>query len=209
MRPAFISQGEGMPVFSKIHNLGKDNERKSSQYGTPLSFFKTLDSIFHFELDPCAFSGDEGGSENGQLQDRNRLGLRYYYTRETDGLFQFWDVNTFVNPPFGTKKGENVCNWIRKFKESADQHPKSFYVMLLPIRLESNWFQDQVWKDPLKLIYIVRGRLKFYSPTHNKNEDPHPIGSLLYIRGDDVTTEMCNDLKKNIPGFFIRGYDRI
>ena len=30
-------------------------ERKSSEYGTPLPFFKKLWDVFHFYYDPCAF----------------------------------------------------------------------------------------------------------------------------------------------------------
>jgi hypothetical protein len=58
-----------MTKFSQVM-LG---ERKTSEYGTPLDFFDKLDSIFHFQYDPCAF-------------EDNRLGVTIFSTKEDNGL---------------------------------------------------------------------------------------------------------------------------
>ena len=166
--------------------------RKSSEYGTPLDFFKKLNRIFKFAFDPCAFPG-------------NRLGMEYYCTKDTNGLGPDWDWNTFINPPFGTKKGEDIRAWIQKMQKESNTYPSVFYVMLLPARIESNWFQELIFNDPYGLIYAVRGRLKFYNPETNKNNDPHPIGSILYIKGYDITIDMVVELANTIPGLFLRG----
>jgi len=122
-----------------------------------------------------------------------------------DGLKQEWGFNTFINPPFGTKKGENVRAWINKMQESSEKYPYNFYVMLLPARIESNWFQEEIFSDRKGCIYAISGRLKFYNPVLNKNADPHPIGSVLYIRAlkfrvEDIATE----LEESVRGLFIR-----
>ena len=170
-------------------------ERRSSEYGTPLGFFKTLNHIFNFQMDPCALESDH-----------YRLGLRYNITKGLNGLQHQWDLNTFINPPFGTKKGEKVGDWIRKMQAESNKHPDLVYVMLLPTRLESNWFQDLIWEDKISDVYIVRGRLKFYNPDTNKNDDPHPIGSMLVIRSwlayQDMATQYSL-LEKNIPGIWV------
>ena len=170
-------------------------ERKTSEYGTPLSFFHTLNAIFKFKMDPCALESDP-----------SRLGLDYNITKNDHGLQWNWDRNAFINPPFGTKKGEKVGDWIRKMQHESNKYPDNVYVMLLPTRLESNWFQDLIWEDKISDVYIVRGRLKFYNPETNKNDDPHPIGSMLVIRSwldyKDMATQYSL-LEKNIPGIWV------
>ena len=165
-------------------------ERKSSEYGTPLDFFNKINSIFKFEYDPCAFPED------------NRLGLDHYTTKEYNGLSTDWNYNTFINPPFGTKKGEKVVDWIRKMKKESDKYQDKKFVMLLPARIESNWFQEEIFQDEHALIYIIRGRLRFYNPETNKNNDPHPMGSILYVRGS-ITDEEIQVLQETIPGMYI------
>jgi phage N-6-adenine-methyltransferase len=175
-----------MTKFSQVM-LG---ERKTSEYGTPLDFFDKLDSIFHFQYDPCAF-------------EDNRLGVTIFSTKEDNGLTKEWLWNTFINPPFGTKKGEQVVDWIRKMKEQSSKHRDKKYVMLLPTRIESNWFQEEIFKDLEGIIYVLRGRLRFYNPQTNKNNDPHPMGSVLYIKDYNMTTEDANKLIQLLPGMFI------
>lgn len=175
-------------------------ERKSSEYGTPLGFFKTLNHIFNFKLDPCALETEP-----------HRLGTERAYTKVDDGLSLPWNVNTFCNPPFGTKKGEKVGDWIRKFKQSVEEYPDNIYVMLLPTRLESNWFQNLIWPEFQLHVYVVRGRLAFYNPKTNSNNDPHPIGSMLIIGCAAPTNliEPIAQLRKLIPGIILqRGLTR-
>lgn len=166
-------------------------ERKSSEYGTPLEFFDKLNGIFTFYLDPCAAPD-------------NRLGLPVFFTKEKNAIEREWKQNAFINPPFGTKKGENIRDWIEKMQRESRFHRRNHYVMLLPLRLEANWFQELIMTDKECLIYVIRGRLVFYNPEKNANNDPHPIGSVLYIKGDNITRGMCLDLKEQIPGEFIQ-----
>lgn len=78
--------------------------------------------------------------------------------------------------------------------------------MLLPARIESSWFQDMIFTDPDGWIFVIKGRLSFYNPEKNKNNDPHPIGSILYIRGPIPFTPY-HDIKLKIPGRFIQAWD--
>lgn len=175
-------------------------ERKTSEYGTPLSFFNKLDDIFDFEIDPCALDSNP-----------TRLQLDHNYTKEDDGLKQTWDGDTFINPPFGTKKGENIRAWIDKMMGQAERHPFNKYVMLLPARIEAGWFQDTIlnWgyhSGSGVWLYAIRGRLSFYNPDTNKNGDPHPIGSVLFIASGDLETGRgeLQELEAVIPGKWIR-----
>jgi len=165
-------------------------ERKSSEYGTPLDFYLKLDEVFNFVLDPCAFPD-------------NRLHVPKFYTKQDDGLIRRWIWNTFINPPFGTKKGENIRAWIQKMKKESELSPYYHYVMLLPLRIESRWFQEEILDDYDGLIYAIKGRLVFFNSEKNKNNNPHPIGTVLYIRSNNFTTDMAYRLKELIPGEYI------
>ena len=88
-------------------------------------------------------------------------------------------------------------------QSESKTHPDLFYVMLLPCRIESNWFQELIFPDEDGLIFAIKGRLKFYNQQTNRNNDPHPLGSILYIKGRDLTIKMTNDLAWKIPGVYI------
>jgi len=75
--------------------------------------------------------------------------------------------------------------------------------MLLPARIESNWFQQEIFSDPEGTIFVIKGRLNFYNPVLNKNNDPHPIGNVLFIKGRDFTMDQYYELQNKIPGVYI------
>ena len=72
-------------------------------WATPPAFFKRLDDVFHFKLDPCASSKTAKCAK--------------FFTKEDDGLKQDWATigNTFVNPPFGRE----LPAWIEKSYDEA------------------------------------------------------------------------------------------
>ena len=77
---------------------------KSQEWRTPRSFFENLDREFHFVLDAAATA------ENAKCER--------YFTPETDGLSQSWNVggSVFCNPPYGREIGK----WVEKaYRESA------------------------------------------------------------------------------------------
>lgn len=182
-------QGDVFQMVTKFSQVTM-GDRKSSEYGTPLTFFNKVHDIFRFTLDPCAFPD-------------NRLNMPWFFTKDDDGLSKEWVWNTFINPPFGRKKGEDIRAWIRKMQQESDKNPSLFYVMLLPCRIESNWFQEMIFPDDTGVVFAIKGRLKFYNQETNKNNDPHPLGSVLYIRGKDLTTDMVYNLQRKIPGMYI------
>ena len=174
--------------FSKL-----SKSSKSSEYGTPIELYQKLNKIFNFQLDPAT-------------TEDNPLGTGIYFTKEHDGLSYPWNRNTFINPPFG--KGVN--EWIKKMnKESSDYNREYVYVMLLPARTETSYFQDLIMnqKDSdFSRIYLLRGRLKFINPELNGKNEPHIIGSLLWIRNSSES--QINDLRHNINGTMLYEWDR-
>lgn len=161
----------------------------STEYGTPIEFFKKLDNIFHFKLDPATTPD-------------NPLGTEKFYTKEQDGLKQEWNCNTYINPPFGSKG--NIIQWIKKMKSEFEKTPSNTYVMLLPARTDSIYIQDNIWKYQYTFLHFIKGRLKFVNPILNMKNEPHIIGSMLWLLGDYITLDQKDKLNELIPGISVK-----
>lgn len=76
---------------------------KNMCWCTPQDFFDELNAEFHFILDPAATDKTAKCS--------------LYYTPETDGLSQSWDLGgaVFCNPPYGREIGK----WVQKAYKEA------------------------------------------------------------------------------------------
>ena len=124
---------------------------KKSEWETPQDFYDQLNEEFHFTLDPAA-SDDNHKCEK-------------YYTKDQDGLIQNWTNETvFCNPPYGRQVGE----WVKKGYETAKKSNKPV-VMLLPVRTDTRWFHDYIYKKTE--VRFIKGRLKFGD---SKNSAPFP-----------------------------------
>ena len=155
---------------------------KSTEYQTPRDLFDKLNKIFKFRLDPATTPD-------------NPLGTATFYTKEQDGLSKPWNTNTYINPPFGF----GVKEWINKMITESSKNPY-YYVMLLPARTETTYTQDLIWKRG-SVIYFLKGRLKFVNPQLNARQEPHIIGSMLWIR--NATGKQKEELIKSIPGVIV------
>ena len=128
----------------------------TDMWETPLSFFKELDSEFHFALDVCATK------ENAKCAR--------FFTKEDDGLAQEWSGVCWCNPPYGRQVGR----WVKKASEAS-----CTVVLLLPARTDTAWFHDYIYGKAE--IRFVRGRLKFGD---SKNNAPFPVMVVMYRRED-------------------------
>ena len=161
---------------------------KSSEYYTPKPFFDKLNDIFKFELDPCT-------------SKQNPLELRHTFTLDDNGLEQLWHYNTFINPPFGF----GVSQWITKMHNEATRRWDNQYVMLLPARVETRWFQDLIINQYYKgsFIYFLKGRFKFLNPDKAHVKHPLIIGNMLWIK--NATFEQKVKLSENVKGVMFEG----
>ena len=174
--------------FSKL-----SKSHKSTEYGTPLDLYQKLNKIFEFKFDPCTTKD-------------NPLGTDMYCTTEHDGLDGPWNNNTFINPPFG----RGVLEWIQKMKHESEQYNHEYvYVMLLPARTDTKWFQDHIMTDEhdaWSCIYLLNGRLKFINPELNQKSQPHIIGSMLWIKNS--STSQRKALMQTINGVMLFEWDK-
>ena len=176
-----MSLNKTFSTISKSH--------KSIEYQTPKYFFDKLNHIFFFKLDPCA-------------APENSLKLKIFFTEKEDGLKQDWDANTFINPPFG----RNILEWVMTMKRAYERYQKT-YVMLLPARTDTIWMQQNIVKTRNSYIHFIKGRLKFVNSEYNPKNQPHNIGSMLWILG--ASDEQIRKLNENVPGFTVMSNDII
>lgn len=127
----------------------------SDEWSTPEDIYNALDAEFHFSLDPCS------------TKDNHKT--EYYFTKEDDGLLQFWGgQNVFCNPPYS-----NIASWVRKcYFESLN--PNTIVVMLIPARTDTKYFHDYIYNR--SEIRFIKGRLKFGSSINNA-----PFPSMVVI----------------------------
>lgn len=113
--------------------MTNSNARNTSgdDWKTPDDFYRRLDSIYHFDFDPCP------------------------YQAEFDGLKTEWGGVNFVNPPYSRKLKEA---FVRKALEESRKG--KVCVLLLPVSTSTALFHDVIMPNAAKIEFI-RGRLKF------------------------------------------------
>lgn len=111
-------------------------KKSRDDFETPSYFFKLLDDIFHFTLDPCA-------------SHTNHL-CKKYYTKEDDGLNKDWTNEIcFINPPYKQKEP-----WINKvILEKIDA------VFLIPSATDTALF-EKIWENCAEIWFVI-GRIQF------------------------------------------------
>lgn len=136
---------------------------KTPEWETPQSLFDTLDSEYHFDLDPASTD------ENAKCER--------HFTKADNGLEKNWGgCRVFCNPPYGREIGA----WIRKGYEES-RKPNTIVVMLLPARTDTKWFHDYCMKGKIRFI---KGRLKFGTA---KTSAPFP--SMVVIFESEVKND--------------------
>jgi phage N-6-adenine-methyltransferase len=162
----------------------------SDEYETPKALFDYLNSIFEFELDPCA---------KPSIEAQKRINTKEKYTQDEDGLDNTWvNFSTFVNPPYS-----KISKWIDKaIKEYDDRlmiyarfstptsRPKPI-VMLVPARTDTKWFHKIANYSFTKVI-LLKGRLRF---NNSKNSSPFPscliiLSSVSYLNKFETTIQL-------------------
>lgn len=131
---------------------------------TPQDLFDKLNHRFNFVLDAAA--------------EPNNAKCDLYYTPETNGLAQSWDVGgaVFVNPPYGREIGK----WVEKGYTEAQKGLT--IVMLIPARTDTKYFHEFIYNKAK--IYFIRGRVHFTDEEgQSKGSAPFPSMVVVYNGG--------------------------
>jgi len=114
--------------MKKIHINNDDN------YATPPSFYAKLDSMYHFDFDPCPYC--EGNIVK-------------------DGLTIEWGESNFVNPPYSLVLKEAFVK-----KGIQEMRKGKVCVFLIPVSTSTKLFHKFI-KPNATEIEFVEGRIKF------------------------------------------------
>ena len=112
------------------------------------------------DLDPCSNS-----------HDAPNVPASAHYTKDDDGLQQFWEGRVYLNPPYG----RGIDLWIGKLIEAFDSRDVPEAVALLPARPDTQWWQ-MLRNHP---CCFITGRLTFVG-----NDAPAPFPSALFYLGE-------------------------
>lgn len=150
--------------MSNKSNYFSRTPQSKDNWETPPSFFRSLNSIFHFTLDACATK------ENTKCNK--------YYTKEQNGLLQNWaNERVFVNPPFKEKQV-----WIKKAYIEA-QKDNTIVVMILPPRTDTKIWHEYVMKA--KEIWLCVGRINFlFNGEKIKNSSTFPLTVIIFEKNE-------------------------
>lgn len=111
------------------------NEQRQTRWLTPKPL---VESLGHFDLDPC-------GAPGWELADRTFL-----LERGEDGLELPWEGRVFLNPPYG----KEAWPFLRKMA----QHGHG--TALIFARTETEIFFETVWEAATSVLFL-KGRLTF------------------------------------------------
>lgn len=135
--------------------------RTIDNWQTPKYFYRLLDNIFNFTLDPCT--------------DRNNwLNTKRFFTKEDNGLKQDWEGEAvFVNPPFS-----QIKEWVKKcYNEGLKKN--TTVVMILPSRTDTEYWHEFIMDADE--IRFCKGRVNFLiNGKKPKNGSTFPLAIVIF-----------------------------
>lgn len=149
--PQAMAKVRSIREYSGHPELGVNQDRDT--WLTPRYI---LDSLGHFDLDPCAALSNPGW-----------IGARTVYTVHDDGLSKLWLGRVFCNPPFS-----KTAPWIEKASRSIG-------ITLVPATVESTTWRTIVWEKAAGIL-LLHGRTRFCNPDGSQTTG-RPLRSIALI----------------------------
>lgn len=170
-------------------NKANYTETRRDDWETPDSLFKSLDEVFHFEVDLAA------SAENTKCPVFCSLG------EEDNGFFDlgfddFQPVEDWCwcNPPYGADFG-GLGKWIT---EIAGKVRKA--VVLIPAAPGNKWWHRAVWPSATSITFL-KGRLTFGGAPQVAQFD-----SVLLTLGRHASCSKCETAKLLEHGVWVHGW---
>ena len=149
---------------------------------TPPDFLEHIYAAFgRIDIDPCAH-------ELSPVIAQRRILL----AEGGDGLLDDWSGRlAFVNPPYSA-----TLIWLKRAYEQWTASKVETVVCLVPMRTDSQWFQDVLSRDAD--IFSLRGRVRFLDT--NGNGQNTPFSLMLATLG--ASNESRARFAQSVPGFW-------
>ena len=103
-----------------------------------------------------------------------------FYSKDSDGLQQYWDGICWLNPPYGDKTSK-IVDWIKKAYNNSQANPNLTVIMLIPARTNTKWFHNYCMKAAE--VRFICGRPKFGDSKHGL---PQPLILLVFKKSNNT-----------------------
>lgn len=142
----------------------KDYTGKSDDRFTPPEFMSVVYQAFgEVDLDPCAHPASPVVAKRKIISSYGG-----------DGLRDPWEGRlVWLNPPFSA-----LLKWLRRADQQWRDGNAETIVALVPARMDSAWFHDQLRHQAD--IYVLRGRLRFLTKEGRGNQAPFPLMVVMW-----------------------------
>jgi len=152
--------------WNNKHNPNSKNvhfSSDSSEWYTPPDIIERVVAVLGgIDLDPCSNSHYEPN-----------VPATRHFTRDDDGLSQYWDGRVYMNPPYGNV----IADWIDKLVYEHLEGRTTEAVALVPSRTDTVWFRA-LRAYPRCFLH---GRLKF-----SGHDNSAPFPSMVVYLGENV-----------------------
>lgn len=166
---------------------GAEKKAERDSRFTPPDFMQLMYRVFGpVSTDPCAHFASPVIAQH-----------RFFLDQGDDGLTDPWSGRlAWVNPPYSA-----TLRWLRRaYEEWAAGHVETI-VCLVPVRIDSPYFQDVI--KPKADIYFLRQRLRFGREGGKPQQTPHSL--MLVIFG--ATAQQKALLATLVAGFWAAATD--
>lgn len=152
----------------------------TGEWYTPLHIITIARTVMgDIDLDPASCHAAQV-----TIQAAQWFGLDHVDPAHRDGLDREWPGRVWLNPPYGDVIGD----WVARLVHQYDMEITTEALALLPARLDTAWWQDNLARFP---FCVIRGRLRF-----SNAGDSAPFPSVVVYLGasPDVFTHYFSDI---------------
>lgn len=146
---------------------------ESVEWFTPqyvLDYVQHIMPNHNIDIDPC-------------WSPKSHVNATICYGKEDDGLTKDWIGNVFMNPPYG----KPIPYWIVKFLDEYSEGNIRNGIMLIPLKMETNWFRAIA--NRCKFMDVFNHRIKFDTSEGNSGQTGWFASALVYF-GEDFSESM-------------------
>jgi len=145
---------------------------ENCEWYTPSKIKKAVyNTLLKIDLDPCSNPGYPN------------IEATHHYTKIDNGLTKIWWGNVYMNPPYGS----HTKKWVRKMIDSYQSGNVLQALILLPARIETNYWYDL--SPCVSMWCAIHNRIKFSSDSSSKIKNVGSFGSAMMLLSDDISTQ--------------------
>jgi phage N-6-adenine-methyltransferase len=132
-----------------VNRLAPLMSSAKTDWGTPQSLFDAYNDHYRFTVDGAAHAGNAKLPRYFGVGGERPCGLEADWTGE----------RVWLNPPYGRRLTKL---WVEKAANSGAE----VAVLLLPVRTDTRWFHENLYRKLNVQIEFIKGRIKFDGAKH-------------------------------------------